>query len=120
MMHPGAKQHQDLGSRLHLAARVAMIYSAGFLITSAAHAVDAATPQSDWQAGVEVKKVAPAAERAAPKPANTTVIERAGDGKAGAGGGQVRLVALLTADGQQIDQGLVAVGTSAHGHRGGD
>ncbi|MEQ1653105.1 MAG: hypothetical protein ABL897_11505 [Hyphomicrobium sp.] len=61
-------------------------------------------PPANWDAGVEVKK-APAA---AAKPANTTVIERAGDAKSGPGsGGQLRLVALLTADGQQIDQGLV-------------
>lgn len=56
-----------------------------------------------WDAGVEVKKSPDTA-----KPNNTTVIERAGDGKPGVnGGGQVKLVALLTADGQQIDQGLV-------------
>lgn len=54
-----------------------------------------------WDAGVEVKKTPGAA-----KPSNTTVIER--DGKnAAIGGGQLKLVALLTADGQQIDQGLV-------------
>ncbi|MBR2536152.1 MAG: hypothetical protein IKE66_08800 [Hyphomicrobium sp.] len=54
-----------------------------------------------WDTGVEVKKTPGAA-----KPSNTTVIER--DGKSAAvGGGQLKLVALLTADGQQIDQGLV-------------
>jgi hypothetical protein len=60
-----------------------------------------------WSTGIEVKK-SPAAVPAT-KPNNTTVIERAGEGKAGAAGtgGQLHLVALLTADGQQIDQGLV-------------
>lgn len=56
-----------------------------------------------WGAGVEIQKTP-----GAPKTSNTTVIERAGDGKGGGnGGGQLKLVALLTADGQQIDQGLV-------------
>jgi hypothetical protein len=66
----------------------------------------AETGGADWNTGVEIKK-APAAA-AAPKP-NTTVIERAGDGGSGASGqgGQLHLVALLTADGQQIDQGLI-------------
>ena len=66
-----------------------------------------ASPQAGWNAGVEVKKTAPSP--AALKSNNTTVIERAGDGKSGPGGvgTQLRLVALLTADGQQIDQGLV-------------
>lgn len=70
-------------------------------------------PPVGWDAGVDISKPAPPITSgppvtAAPK-SNTTVIERAGDGKGGAGGtgGQVRLVALLTADGQQIDQGLV-------------
>jgi hypothetical protein len=41
---------------------------------------------------------------ASPGSKNTTVVERAGGGK---GAGALKLVALLTADGQQIDQGLV-------------
>jgi hypothetical protein len=67
----------------------------------------AETGAADWNTGVEVKK-APAAAPAPTKP-NTTVIERAGDGKSGTSGqgGQLHLVALLTADGQQIDQGLI-------------
>lgn len=69
-----------------------------------------------WDAGVEVQKTTPAphdgpahAPTVAPGKPNTTVIERAGDGKSGGGlgVGQLKLVALLTADGQQIDQGLV-------------
>jgi hypothetical protein len=66
-----------------------------------------AAPAAGWNTGVEVKKTpAPAA---AAKPNNTTVIERSGEGKSGAAatGGQLHLMALLTADGQQIDQGLV-------------
>lgn len=59
-----------------------------------------------WQADIDVKKTAPGAAKTT-KPAkslNTTVIERDGMGP---GQGQVKLVALLTADGQEIDQGLV-------------
>lgn len=67
-----------------------------------------------WQADIEVKKTTPPAAappKAAPKPAksppvNTTVIQRSGDAAA-AGEAQVKLVAFLTADGQQIDQGVV-------------
>jgi hypothetical protein len=61
-----------------------------------------AAPSAGWSEGVEIKK-APA------KPSNTTVIERAGNAKSGTAltGGQLKLVALLTADGQQIDQGLI-------------
>jgi hypothetical protein len=67
----------------------------------------AETGAAGWNTGIDVKK-APAAA-VAPKPNNTTVIERAGDGKSAANGqgGQLHLVALLTADGQQIDQGLI-------------
>lgn len=71
-------------------------------------AQDKGTPDA-WGESVEIKKVP---ERAAPDlaappgaPNNTTVIERGG-GKAGAAAG-LKLMALLTADGQQIDQGLV-------------
>ena len=71
-----------------------------------------AAPPPGWDAGVEVSKPPPPAQSAPPVTAapksNMTVIERAADGKGGGGaGGQLRLVALLTADGQQIDQGLV-------------
>jgi hypothetical protein len=42
-------------------------------------------------------------------PANTTVVPRisTGEGATGTGNGQVNLMALLTVDGQRIDQGLV-------------
>ena len=74
------------------------------LSTVPAHATDNATPTKGWATDVEVKKSPSVA-----KPSNTTVIERAGDSKSAAAGsgGQIRLVALLTEDGQQIDQGLV-------------
>jgi hypothetical protein len=72
-----------------------------------------APPAAGWTTGVDVKtgvevKKAPSAGTTA-KGNNTTVIERSGDDKAAAttSGGQLRLTALLTADGQQIDQGLV-------------
>jgi hypothetical protein len=60
-----------------------------------------------WQADVDIKKQAPGKSPKGANP-NTTVIER-GDAKGGAqqSGTPVKLVALLTADGQQIDQGLV-------------
>ena len=75
-----------------------------------------AEPEAGWQTGVEVKKTAPAApaQPKATKPQkanpNTTVIERsdgASDTAGIAGSSQLKLVALLTADGQQIDQGMV-------------
>ena len=55
-------------------------------------------PGNLWGGGVEVKR----APSAAGNKNNTTVIER--EGKTATG---LKLVALLTADGQQIDQGLV-------------
>ncbi len=65
---------------------------------------------ADWQADIEVKKTAPgrkADKPAAAKPSgNTTVIERPADAAA-SGQALVKLVALLTADGQEIDEGLV-------------
>lgn len=63
------------------------------LALTAAMAPANAYAQSDLLTGAEAAK--PAA------PGNTTVIERAGAAPG------VRLVALLTADGQQIDQGIV-------------
>lgn len=69
--------------------------------------VPAANAAGDWSSGVEIKKTAPAA--ASPK-ANTTVIERSGgDAKGGQGttAPSLKLVALLTDNGQEIDQGIV-------------
>lgn len=72
----------------------------------------------NWSTGVDVKKTVPAKPKAkapAAKPANTTVIERSSD-TANTGNGELRLVALLTADGQQIDEGVVwrVFQTAAH------
>ncbi len=74
-----------------------------------------AAPATPWPQEIEVEEAAPPAVSPAPPAAapantktNTTVIERAGDGKAADGApAQLRLVALLTDDGQQIDQGLI-------------
>lgn len=76
-------------------ARFARILAAALLTIALAPAQGFA--QSDWSSGIEVKKT-PGAK------ANTTIIERSGkDGdKTG-----IKLVALLTADGQEIDQGLI-------------
>ena len=67
----------------------------------------AAAEPPGWQADVEVKKPAPGRTKAGGT-SNTTVIERA-DGKGGGANGsvQIKLVALLTSEGKQIDQGLV-------------
>ncbi len=87
-----------------------------FGLTVAAGGAEA-EPESGWQADVEVKKPAPAQPPTQPKAAkpakansNTTVIERNGvtpDTPGAPGSTQLKLVALLTADGQQIDQGMV-------------
>ena len=72
-------------------------------LAPAAYAQDA----PGWQADIDVKKNSqgPAAKQAKPaKVPNTTVIERGGDV---AGSAQLKLIAFLTADGQQIDQGLI-------------
>lgn len=61
---------------------------------------------SDWSADIDVKKSAPAKPKLPAKPANTTVIERSQDA-ASTGNGELHLVALLTVDGQQIDEGVV-------------
>jgi hypothetical protein len=59
-----------------------------------------AAPDPNWATGVDVDP--PAAQ-----PSTTTVIERAGSTATKSSPPGVKLVALLTADGQQIDQGLV-------------
>lgn len=77
------------------------------VVTATAAHAETPPPPTGWNTGVEVKK-SPAAPNTG-KPNNTTTIERSGEGKGGppGTGGQLHLVALLTADGQQIDQGLV-------------
>jgi hypothetical protein len=102
------------GANLLLAALLAVIAN---LATPVETRAQATAPPSGWDAGIS--KQPPATALDAPQipqsgsgggqgqtKSNTTVIERAGDAKTGANG-QVRLVALLTSDGQQIDQGLV-------------
>lgn len=59
-----------------------------------------AAPDPNWNIGVDV-------DQPAGQPSTTTVIERAGSSAAKSAPPGVKLVALLTADGQQIDQGLV-------------
>ncbi len=88
---------------------------AGLTLSPAAEAEDG----SPWDTGVSLRSVFPApslTEGASPAPAqesapssNVTVVPRTSEGaQAGAGGTtQVNLIALLTADGQRIDQGLV-------------
>ena len=90
-------------------ALLALAAAGGTVSTAAAQTFDVAQA-ADWQADIEVKKTAPGRKPEKPAPAkpagNTTVIERAGDAAA-SGQAMVKLVALLTADGQEIDEGLV-------------
>lgn len=80
---------------------LSMAFSAMLLFLAASHSYaeesqpDAAR-SGGWTQSTETPKTS--------KPANTTVIERAGKNGALT---PLKLVALLTADGQQIDQGLV-------------
>jgi hypothetical protein len=62
----------------------------------AAEPIPDGPPSGSWSPNLDVHK-------SAGKSSNTTVVERGG----GKGGSAVKLVALLTADGQQIDEGLV-------------
>ena len=79
-------------------------------VTASAFAGAAETPPvGGWQADIDVKKSAPAKQPKQPAkaaPTNTTVIERSGEAQT-AGSAQLKLVALLTVDGQRIDQGLI-------------
>jgi hypothetical protein len=101
-----AKSAIRIAVRASPLASVAAAMSIG-LLSQSLHAETPPPAAAGWNTGVEVKKSA--APAATVKPNNTTVIERGGEGKPGsaATGGQLRLMALLTADGQQIDQGLV-------------
>ncbi|MFN0218048.1 MAG: hypothetical protein ACKVP4_04435 [Hyphomicrobium sp.] len=96
-----AKHLQDavirIPPRLPRAATAALV---GLLATFATVRGADAQSVDPWGAQFQINKTTPA-----PANGNTTVIERAGDGKIGEPG--VKLVALLTADGQQIDQGIV-------------
>ncbi len=94
----------ERGLRVLLRATAAVLLSSPPLYAQTAAPEPATTPAPGWNADIEVKK--PAVAQGLIKPGNMTVIERSGEGKAPPGTG-VKLVALLTADGQQIDQGLV-------------
>lgn len=89
-------------------AAVALTAVVALAVTPGARAQQQADP---WSTGTAVEQGAPAA----PPANNTTVIERKGDASATS----VRLVALLTIDGQEIDQGLIwrvfASSADAHG-----
>ena len=99
------------GRRLSTFARTLLVCAV--LMAAAPWCARSAAAQAqapDWQADIEVKKTAPGRKPDKPAqakpPANTTVIERADDAAA-TGQSLVKLVALLTADGQEIDEGLV-------------
>ena len=104
----GPLAHQLTGKMAWMSAAlaVAVMFVSAMLAATPAQA-QTPPPAAGWNTGVEVKKTP--AQPLAAKPSNTTVIERSGEGKSGtpAGGGQLHLMALLTADGQQIDQGLI-------------
>ncbi len=71
---------------------------------------DPSAPQLRGAFPPDTGRDAPTAKKPGPTlPANTTVVPRAptADGAIPSSGGQVNLVALLTVDGQRIDQGLV-------------
>lgn len=72
----------------------------------------AAQAQStEWQTGTQVERKAPAKEGGATQnwgdPANLTVVPRSGPDAKAAGTTEVSLAAVLTEDGEPIDQGLV-------------
>lgn len=87
-------------TRAAVGRRSSLAFSAMLLILAAppsyAEEPQPESAQSGWTQSTETPKTL--------KPSNTTVIERAGKN---AGLTPLKLVALLTADGQQIDQGLV-------------
>ncbi len=95
-MAPGRRLTAMLrGAALIAALALAMAQSA-----EAQTAAPAADAPAGWSTDVEVKKTP-----AKPGATNTTVIERSD--KTGAAAQGVKLVALLTDNGQQIDQGLI-------------
>jgi hypothetical protein len=100
-------------SRLGACPRGLVCLAFALVLAGAAHAQDG----SEWNIGTQLRGAFPPdTGRAAPAPAvpgptlpaNTTVVPRApGADATKATSAQVSLVALLTADGQRIDQGLV-------------
>jgi len=89
---------------------------AAALLALALHASASAQDQGQWDSGVTLRgALPPSSEEAGPGdmpatvtvPANTTVVPRTGEAAPDSNApAQVNLVALLTADGQRIDQGL--------------
>jgi hypothetical protein len=86
---------------------------AGLVLVAPAQAQDLA----QWDTGIELRGAIPATtdeatpqqdtDAAATPPSNTTIIPRTGSPSTETTSAQINLVALLTADGQRIDQGLV-------------
>jgi hypothetical protein len=91
------------------------------LVTAFALSLPAVAQQPEgWDAGVNMRSTFPSpsmTDEAAPQPqapsqetapSNVTVVPRTGGGEPGSSGTTpINLIALLTADGQRIDQGLV-------------
>lgn len=88
--------------RLTASASTAALACVVIVIAFAGNAKVHAQTLDPWGAGVEAQQ-----PPAAPQDGNTTVIERAPGAAASSEPPGVKLVALLTADGQQIDQGIV-------------
>lgn len=94
--------------RRTIAGRGACLCCAVLSLSALTGGARAQAPAAGWQPDVEQKKTMPAPKVEKPVPArpNTTVIERGGDAGP-ASQAHLTLVALLTADGQQIDEGIV-------------
>jgi hypothetical protein len=91
-------------------------YCAIALALAAAAVAPHAVLAQQWQTETDKTAPAPSPPASIPElrptspitlPPNTTVVPRTQDGRAGAGAAGLSLVALLTQDGQGIDQGLV-------------
>lgn len=118
------------GARRHGAKFACAVVAGLVAMVPSAFAQSSDAPAEPWGADVQIKSTiaktspspiptvaSPPVPSGSPPADNTTVIERIGvDPKAAAPG--VKLVALLAADGQQIDQGLVwrvFQGSDSHG-----
>src|SRR5689334_11951165 len=87
-------------ARLVLCLVASLLFSVGVYVASAA----AQGAEGEW--GATGGQPAPPQQQ---QPGNTTIVPRSGGEDQGAAveGTPVRLVALLTSDGQHIDQGLI-------------
>jgi hypothetical protein len=89
--------------------RGCLLRTAGALLAALSLILPAAA--QDWDTGVQFRSTFPLEDEppAAAPNSNTTVIPRSGDNKDAASSGlaEVGLMALLTADGQRIDRGLI-------------